>query len=257
MKQIVLFLFILFFQLLTPCKSKGQARTILKNIFKGESNASKKIIQEESELLTQGSKALSESSSKTAITVLEESKGLADGYLHNISKFWDKNEKIIDLGLEIFNKYDGVNKKLGDKQIQYLNEIFASKQFSKLYLALCKKIKKDSLSKNEIGKLLVGHRINGYGIDSNKLYNLYFILSNTFAKEELEKLQVYYKCNPERNKEIKTLAEKRTVSINQTECSDEFHLWDVVKKIIRWSSIFIFIGVAVYHVARFIKKRIA
>jgi len=91
---------------------------------------------------------------------------------------------------------------------------------------MCKKFKRDSLVKDEEIKILLGGKINGIGSDPYKLYNIYFSLSDKFAKAELEKLKLFYKCTNEINKEIDLIAKIRLISLNKNICKSKDETWE-------------------------------
>ena len=47
---------------------------------------------------------------------------------------------------------------------------------------------------------------------------MYFNFSQTFAREELEKLKLFYNCNDEVNEEINDIAQDKNIKLNTAIC---------------------------------------
>jgi hypothetical protein len=198
------FLVLIIFQAVSLNQINAQVRATLKNLFQsGERQVAKNLVREEA----------------AAVTKLRLSKNLSKGCENNIAKFWEKYHcsDLIDFGADLAEEIEK-NKNNQKRIIIYLNEIFSNRNYPKLYTGICKKYKRDTLKKHEVEYLLLGNKINGIGLDSSKLYNLYFNFSQTFAKEELEKLKLFYNCNEALNVEINSIALDKNIKLNKSIC---------------------------------------
>jgi hypothetical protein len=191
-------------QLLFSFNGNAQARAALRNLFQsGEKQVAKALVLEEA----------------ATITKLRLNKNLTKGCENNILNFWEKYHcsDIIDFGVDLAEEIE--KNKANQKRLSiYLNEILSNVNYPKIYSGICKKYKRDTLKKHEVEYILLGNKINGIGIDSNKLYNLYFNFSQTFAREELEKLKLFYNCNDEVNEEINDIAQDKNIKLNTAIC---------------------------------------
>ena len=193
-------------QLSAPQLVMAQLGPTLRNLFQsGERQVAKGIVREEA----------------VALARLSASKNLSKGYKDNITKFWEKYHctDLYGFGVDFAAEIEK-NKKNQERTIIYLKEIFSNKNYPKLYIGICNKYKRDTLKKQEVEYILLGNKINGIGLDSSKLYNLYFNFSQTFAKEELEKLQVLYKCDNAANSEIKSIAQNKNITLKDQICEN-------------------------------------
>jgi hypothetical protein len=192
------------FLLFTPPSANAQIRSILKNLLSEERVVAKSIVREES----------------AALKELSSSKNLSKGYKKNIEKFLEDCDDVLEL-IDIYQTIDNDGIEITGKEnktILYLKEILLNKNYPKLYPAICQKFKKDTLKKIEVAGLLLGKKINGIGIDSNKLYHVFFNYSQTFAKLELEKLKLYYNCDETVNTEINAIAKNKDIQLNTEIC---------------------------------------
>jgi hypothetical protein len=195
------------FQLSAPQHLRAQLGPVLRDLFKsGERQVVKGVVREEASTLVK----------------LNASKNLSKGYKNNISKFWEKYHctDVIDMGAEFTTEIEK-RKNNNEAIIVYLKEILSNPNYPRLYIGICNMYKRDTLKKQEVEYILLGNKINGVGLDSGKLYNLYFNFSQTFAKEELEKLQNFYKCDNAANVEINSIAQKKNIALNVQSCENE------------------------------------
>jgi hypothetical protein len=198
------FLLLIISQVVSFNQINAQVRATLKNLFQsGERQVAKNLVREEA----------------AAATKLRLSKNLTKGCENNIEKFWKKYHcsDVIDFGADLAEEIEK-NRSNQEKISIYLNEIFSNVNYPKIYSGICKKYKKDTLKKYEVEYILLGNKINGIGIDSNKLYNLYFNFSQTFAREELEKLKLFYNCNVAVNQEINDIAQGKDIKLDKAIC---------------------------------------
>lgn len=224
------------FQLSAPKHANAQIGPIFRKLFQsGERQVAINLVREEA----------------AALSKLRLSKNLSKGCENNVAKFWEKYHcsDVIDFGADFVAEIEK-DKNNQKRIIIYLNEIFSNRNYPKLYNGICKKYKRDTLKKHEVEYILLGNKINGIGIDSSKLYNVYFDFSQTFAKEELEKLQVLYKCDNTANTEINSIAQNKNIELKGQVCENKeeggtaeaiigliimaivlYILWTVLKKI--------------------------
>jgi len=197
---------IILLQLSAPQLVRAQLGPTLRNLFQsGERQVAKGIVREEA----------------VALARLSASKNLSKGYKANITKFWEKYHctDVYGFGVDFAAEMDNYEKNQ-ERIVIYLKEIFSNRNYPKLYIGICNKYKRDTLKKKEIEYILLGNKLNGIGFDSSKLYNLYFNFSQTFAKEELEKLQVLYKCDNTANLEINAIAQNKNITLNDQICEN-------------------------------------
>ena len=203
----ILVVTVIVFQLSVPHHLRAQLGPTLKSLFKsGERQVAKSIVREEAATLVK----------------LSACKNLSKGYKINISKFWKKYHctDVIDIGAEFATEIE--KRKKNDQAIfVYLEEILSNSNYPSLYIGICNMYKRDTLKKQEVEYILLGNKINGIGFDSSKLYNLYFNFSQTFAKEELDKLQNFYKCDNGAKEEINSIAQKKGIVLNIQSCDNE------------------------------------
>ena len=204
--------------LFTPPSSNAQIGPILKNLIIEQRAVAKTVIRKET----------------ATIAKLSVSKNLSKGYKNNLVKFNKKYHledviDFLDFGIDIFTNIEEI-KSNDNKTMVYLNEILLNKNYPKLYQAICQKYKKDTLKKYEVEGILLGFKIKGIGIDSSKLYNLYFNYSPTFAKDELEKLKLYYNCDETVNAEINTIAIDKGIQLDTIKCKkkEETEVVDII-----------------------------
>lgn len=206
--------------------SSAQVGPILKNIFKNGAKSSKSIIIEETEIIAKNVLKASDES----LIILQSNKELAEGYKLNLNDFVKKNKKKIieeslDISSEVISEssselipqnYDTNSR----KELVFVGEIFSNKNYPNLYKKICEKFKVISLTKNEIIRILNGSNYGGDCIKPNKLYSIYFGFSNSFAKIELGKLQIHYKCDETAINIIKNIAAKRKIQLIENKCEN-------------------------------------
>jgi hypothetical protein len=233
----------------------AQASAILRNIIaKGEQQAAKTIIREEAEAIAKASTHLADDVTLPAVNSLKASKSLAEGYQNNIKKFWENNQdKVLDGTSNLIQAILEKNEESDKQKKLYLDEIKAHVNYPNLYKAICRKIKKDTATTVEANALLLGYKLNGIGIDSNKLYNVYFTFSNTFAKEELEKMIGFYNCDESKIQEIVVIGQKRNISLNKNICKDSETEGGLFEAILGLGFL-VFIGYILYKVYIFLKR---
>ena len=210
--------------------SSAQVGPILKNIFKNGAKSSKTIIIEETEIIAKNVLKASDES----LIILQSNKELAEGYKLNLNEFVKKRRKIIeeslDLGTEFINEVSidsgteiiTPNNITNQKKIEviFLQEIISNKNYSKLYKSILGRFRVNSLSKKDIISILNGSNYCGDCIKPNKLYSIYFGFSNSFAKIELEKFQLHYKCDETAINIINEIATKRKIQLNENNCEN-------------------------------------
>lgn len=246
-KWLFIFLFI------TPIEnSSAQIGPIFKSIFKNGAKSSKTIVIEETEAIAKNVLKTSDES----LIILQSNKELADGYKLNLNDFVKKNKKRIieeslDFSSEVISEssselipqnYDTNSR----KELVFVGEIFSNKNYPNLYKKICEKFKVISLTKNEIIRILNGSNYGGDCIKPNKLYSIYFGLSNSFAKIELVKLQIHYKCDETAINIINNIAAKRKIKLIENKCENNENT-DFV-----FGSVFILILIGI--VIRLLKK---
>lgn len=232
--------------------SSAQVGPILKNIFKNGAKSSKTIIIEESEIIAKNVLKASDES----LIILQSNKELAEGYKLNLNNFVKNNKKRIieeslDFGSEVISESSSefipqVDNANSRKELVFVGEIFSNKNYPILYKKICEKFKVISLTKNEIISILNGSNYSDDCIKPNMLYSIYFSFSNSFAKIELEKLQIHYKCDETAINIISNIAAKRKIQLIENKCENNENT-DFV-----FGSVFILILIGI--VIRLLKK---
>lgn len=185
-------LYILFVLIRT---SNAQIGPILKNIAK---NSAEKSAIEAIEITGKNSIKVFDDITRPLLK-LSLSENLKEGYNENIRAFHESKE---------------IRRK-------YISEIENSTNYLIIKDTIGKILENESIQDSILTRLLLGESYNGMSIDSNTLYNLYFYFSNKFAKDELQKLILYYNCNPSEFSEIKEFATKSKISFDQSICKAE------------------------------------
>lgn len=218
-------LFILLF-IISIENSSAQIGPIFKSIIKNGAKSSKTIVIEETEAIAKNVLKTSDES----LIILQSNKELAEGYKLNLIDFVKKNKKRIieeslDVGSEVISESSSefitqVDDTNSRKELVFVREIFSNKNYPNLYKKICEKFKVISLTKNEIISILNGSNYGGDCIKPNKLYSIYFGFSNSFAKIELRKLQIHYKCDDTAINIINNIAAKRKIKLIENKCEN-------------------------------------
>ena len=103
----------------------------------------------------------------------------------------------------------------------FIQEIMLNNSYPSLYKKLCKDFKVASLSRSQIEVILSGLKFNNNIVKPDELYIIYFELSNTFAKIELEKLKLNYKCDRDATITLDEISERRNFILKEYECNDD------------------------------------
>lgn len=143
-----------------------------------------------------------------------------EGHRGSLSKFWNTyKEDLKEVGEEILS----TAMEEGVEVAQQVYEILNNPKYPELYKAICKKAKCESISTKDIILLLVGQKVMAIQIEDIKLYRIYFLMSNTFAKKELEQLLTVNNCESEPTENIKSYAAERKISLNLDLCEEITH----------------------------------
>lgn len=132
-----------------------------------------------------------------------------------ISNFYKKNKSIFkDIGEEVLlNEIQD-----GTEVAIQLNEIQNNPQFGKLQSILSKKMKLNNLSKMEVFLILLGQKVHSYQMSDADLHKIYFLMSHSFAKTELQRMLDENKCAPDTSKKIKLYAKSRNIPLKLQRC---------------------------------------
>jgi hypothetical protein len=260
MKRIICLFLITIVGVLFVNQAKSQAGSVLKSLFKAEGQSvGSAIVKEEASSIAVGARAIGVETSIAAKEILVSSKALSQGHSNNLKNFFRKyGEDIVEISSEAAtNIAEQIVWKDKDKKL-FLNEILTHPDYPKLYNIICERTKKDKLSQSEIECLLLGLPVNKINLDSNRLYNIYFIFSNTFAKSELEKLKIYYNCDKTKKEEIEKIAKKRKVVLNDKLCKsekEESSTFEIILGLLVFISLIYLSFRIVSRIFRFFKKK--
>jgi hypothetical protein len=94
-----------------------------------------------------------------------------------------------------------------------LYQIETNTRYESIKAAIAKKLNRPKVLTTEVRALLLGFEIQGFKIDSDKLYYIYLKFSDRFLAEELNDLLINSNCSDEIKTFAKKLAEKRKVNI--------------------------------------------
>jgi hypothetical protein len=115
-----------------------------------------------------------------------------------------------------------------EKEQFLLYQIETNTRYDSLKAAIAKKLNRPKVLTTEVRALLLGREIQGFKIDSNKLYFIYLKYSDRFLAEELNNLQVNNNCSDEIQTYVKQLAEKRKVKIYSCDKEEEVEEHSIV-----------------------------
>ena len=213
MKKIIYKFIFLIFILSNTFKSYAQLRSIFKNIISSEKVILRETAVISSKNMNKGTRFLFKKSDEVLIKISNESK-ISEGFKKNVKDF---GEDIIDYGSEFITTDTPDSETKNTSSFNYLNEIEINNLNPHIYKILCAKFKKDTLNRNELKLALTGQTINNISISKEKLYKLYFILSDKFAYNELIKIYTYYSGNKIKQEKIEALALDRGLVIDSEE----------------------------------------
>ncbi len=139
-----------------------------------------------------------------------------------LKKFWSNNkDKFKDIAKDWGEEYLGQKLEDGANVVQYLYQIYHNPHYPSLYRAICKKIKVDTIHSADVVLLLIGQKVNNFSIKPDKLYRIYFLLSDHFARNELQQMASNSLCGSKDLQFIKKLAVQRKVDVDLSSCQEE------------------------------------
>jgi hypothetical protein len=100
-----------------------------------------------------------------------------------------------------------------EKEQFLLYQIETNTRYDSLKVAIAKKLNRPKVLTTEVRALLLGFEIQGFKIDSDKLYYIYLKYSDRFLAEELNDILINSNCSDEIKNFAKKLSEKRNVNI--------------------------------------------
>jgi hypothetical protein len=207
-------LFVILIVTLGFCCLSVQCKSALKQVVKTEGQLIDDVARNGDEIVNGTKNNLDDVSN-----LLPGVNHVADNALKkNIDDFYsDILEKSVDLVLAIADmKLDEL-----EKEQKILFEIETNNQYDTLKLAIAKKLNKQRVQTSEVRTLLLGKAIQGFKINSEKLYFIYYQFSDSFAEKELNKLQVNNNCSDEIQTYVKEIAVIRKVNINSCDKEEE------------------------------------
>jgi hypothetical protein len=135
-----------------------------------------------------------------------------------IEKF---KKEIRDLSEELVSRIAEMSLEELVKEQVFLYEIETNKRYDSLRIAIAKKLNRPKVLTTEVRAILLGREIQGFKIDSDKLFYIYLKYSDSFFSEALNDLQVNNNCSDEIQTYVKQLAEKRKVKIYSCDKEEE------------------------------------
>lgn len=206
---------------LVPFSLSGQLGSIFKNVIKNSAikSAEKEIIHEaavnSTKQISKTTRLILKNSDEVFIRISKELK-LSEGFKKNIDDFSDF---LFDMGTEMFTNPDVEN--LNSSKNNIIDELNLNNINKDLFKLLCKKFGKDSLNNNELKLAFTGQKVNNIAISKENLYKLYFIISPTFAENEIIKLKEFYSNNKPNQLIIDNLIQGKDNSIDKSSKSSE------------------------------------
>lgn len=179
------------------------------------------VIKEEKLLKTKPPKNIAKES-KSFLHEIQINGKVLETHQNKLAKWWERNEERINTGIDIVDCVNNTaSSSTEENEInQCLKEIYHNPKFSLFYIETCKKFKQDSISNQGILTLLLGRKWCNFNIDSMQLYKIFFSLSNTFAKQELQQELILSNCDPALLERIKTIAKERNIDLDYQTCSN-------------------------------------
>jgi hypothetical protein len=218
-----------------------------------QSGVLRTLLKEESQVLSVATK-----SGLNDVRVLRSSsiayRKTIENHQSLLKKFWGQNKEQIkeiaeSIGEEAFS--NGLEETV--KISFYLNEIVQNKNYPTLYKAICKKLHVSSASKVDIIVLLIGQEVQNLTIKPEKLYQIFFLMSDQFALEEMNGMLRSTECSSERANKIFQIASSRKLELNKELCiqpQKKKNDGDAFAGILLLSGM----GYLTYRIYRFIRK---
>ena len=215
------FVTFLFWTSFVPFNLNGQLGSILRNVIKSSAikSVEKEIIHEaavnSTKQISKTTRLILKNSDEVFIRISKELK-LSEGFKKNIDDFSDF---LFDMGTEMFTNPDVEN--LNSSKNNIIDELNLNNINKDLFKLLCKKFGKDSLNNYELKLAFTGQKVNNRAITKENLYKLYFIISPTFAQNEIIKLKEFYSKNKTKQLIISKLIQEEDNSKDKSNKSSE------------------------------------
>jgi hypothetical protein len=146
---------------------------------------------------------------------------------HNIIAFAELIEKhefkisILEESIDFELEQEEMRKEEINRKENYLLEVIQKFGYQNLHDKICEKVGVNNLSKTQVISVLCGYNVLNYQISADKLYHIYFDHSNSFAKDELDKILVQSNCDSDIVKEVKEIADFRKVTLSTSFCKED------------------------------------
>ena len=215
MKKTIIYSFLL----LLSYSSSAQLNAILRNAAKSEGQAIKNAAKHSGDDIANAAKHNIDETAHAAANHVDETvhslqpgakKALANAFEESTDEFYKKLQELTE---------DYIKEKIGEslqelfKDEIYLFEIESNPNYPTLRQSVAKKLQRAQVNITEVRLLLYGRSVHGFKIDKNKLFKLYFSMSNTFARNELQKMLSIGNCSDDIKNAVKSIAENRKLSI--------------------------------------------
>jgi hypothetical protein len=215
------------FLLLFTFSLSAQLNSILRNAAKSEGQAIKNAARHSGDDIANATKNNLDEGVNAAKNNLDET---AHSLQPGARKALDKAfEKCVDEFYKKINELteDYIKEKIIEalenlfKDDIYLYEIESNTNYPTLRQSVAKKLQRDQVNIAEVRILLYGRAVQGFKIDADKLFRIYFKMSNTFARDELQKMLSNENCSDDIINAVKSIAERRKISLNYDSCKKE------------------------------------
>jgi len=255
------YLLLLCFALQPKTAAASAGGTVLKSAARStESQVIRTYLRESSSAIIRNTDDFIKHSRIPAARSLSISKNLRRLIKQNLEGFKIKRiDELADVGLNLVENSISPESDYSVKirPGAFFQEIVRSPVYPQFYKAMCRQLKSDTLTPSVQYLVLNGALINGNRIANDSLYHIYLICSDSFAIEELLKLQNSAGCNEQKQREIQDYAGKMGIKLPESDCpkkEEEGNWQDMLFR-------FVILGIIVYAVYKtviwlsdFIKK---
>jgi hypothetical protein len=243
-------LLLLCFALQSKTTSASVGGTFLKSAARStETQAVRTSLMESSRALIRNTDDFIKYSRIPAARSLSINKNLSRLFKQNLEGFKIKRlSDLADFGLDILGNSISPESdyRVNIRPSTFLQEILRCGMYPQFYKAMCRQLKSDTLTPSVQYLALNGALINGNRISNDSLYHIYLICSDSFAKEELIKLQKSAGCNEQKQREIEDYAQYMGLELPESDCPKKEEEGDWQDMLFR----FVILGIITYAVYR-------
>ncbi len=244
------YLLLLCFALQPKTAAASAGGTVLKSAARStESQVIRTYLRESSSAIIRNTDDFIKHSRIPAARSLSISKNLRRLIKQNLEGFKIKRiSELAEFGLDILGNSISPESdyRANIRPSAVFQEIVRCGMYPHFYKAMCRQLKSDTLTPSVQYLALNGALINGNRISNDSLYHIYLICSDSFAKEELLKLQKSAGCNEQKQREIEDYAHYMGLELPESDCPKKEEEGDWQDTLFR----FVILGIISYAVYR-------